>query len=527
MNKLIVCVMVLAVGAFLTVGSGCSTSGGGGGGGGGGGDDDLCADVECPDGQECNPATGQCEPVDDDGDAVDGAAVYAESCAACHGADGSGGAVNITGMTAAQLSAGLESASHDAISLSEEEIAAIADFLSDGGGQDGDDGNGAELNVVNSGIPIRGGYLAVGDDIVVYGATNADGTPNGVDYMVPSAGDTAGRGIPGGPDFKYNHFAVSGKKIALVGGPMGTGVDFQVSIYDTATATMTAVDLEQLELGNTSDIGKIRADGNYVVARCGTSPVVRVIDVSGDAPVVVPFTVDPGGATSGFGVSQVLVDADTMTVVSVSTQNDVFYVYDIENPGAAPVEFAGPTEGIGDGFTFAMDKGVILFADNAGYNDMFLLDVTNPANVPVPLEPGEGEVATVHGDHYGYLSTEGPSGYSGSAVGLVADASPAVAEDEMNILEGSANWGEYGQGGSIAIGELNGDVIWIIIGPLQWSTTGGTGAGAWNVIYEPPALEVPLFGQTVETNEAGSLLGFAWSGLGSDETTLGYAILGN
>ena len=143
------------------------------------------------------------------------------------------------------------------------------------------------------------------------------------------------------------------------------------------------------------------------------------------------------------------------------------------------------------------------------------------------LEPGEGAAATVHGDYYGYLSTEGPSGYSASAVGLIADPSPAVAEDEMNILTGSANWGEYGQGGSIAIGELNGDVVWIIIGPLQWSTTGGTGAGAWNVIYEPPDLEVPLFGQTVVTNRAGTLLGFGWSGLGSDGTTLGYAILGD
>jgi len=36
----------------------CSTSGGGGGGEG-----DLCADVECPAGQGCNSATGQCGPV--------------------------------------------------------------------------------------------------------------------------------------------------------------------------------------------------------------------------------------------------------------------------------------------------------------------------------------------------------------------------------------------------------------------------------------------------------------------------------
>jgi len=393
-----------------------------------------------------------------------------------------------------------------------------------GGGGGGD---GAELNVVNSGIAIRE-FLAVGDDIIAYAATNPDGTPNGVDYMVPSAGDTAGRGIPGGPDFRYNRFAVSGKKIALIGGPMGTGVDFQVSIYDTATDTMSPVALEELELGPITEIAHVRADGDYVVVCCAASPLVRVIDVSGDVPVVIPFTVDPGGATTGFDVSQTLVDADTMTVVSVSTRNDAFYVYDLENPDAAPVEFAGPAEGIDDGFQFGMDNGVILFADGAGYNDVFLLDVTDPANVPVQLEPGEIEnPPTVWGDYYGYLTTEGPYGYTAAAVGLIAEASPAVAEDEMNILEGSANWGEYGQGGSIAIGELNGDTVWFIIGPLQWSTTGGTDAGAWNVVYEPPDGDMPLFGGSVETNEAGTLLGFGWGGTSQDGTTLGYAILGD
>ena len=71
----------------------------------------------------------------DDGDdggngPPDGAALYANNCAACHGADGASGfAPDISGQSAAELAVGLESPSHGAISLTEDEVAAIAQFL--------------------------------------------------------------------------------------------------------------------------------------------------------------------------------------------------------------------------------------------------------------------------------------------------------------------------------------------------------------------------------------------------------------
>ena len=95
--------------------------------------------VECWEGDEA-PADGE-----DDDDAnggengddanggngeVDGSALYANNCSACHGADGASGfAPDITAMAAETLSTGLESASHGSISLTEEEVAAIAGFL--------------------------------------------------------------------------------------------------------------------------------------------------------------------------------------------------------------------------------------------------------------------------------------------------------------------------------------------------------------------------------------------------------------
>ncbi|MFH0980837.1 MAG: cytochrome c [Planctomycetota bacterium] len=64
------------------------------------------------------------------GGGADGAALFAQDCAACHGADGASGfAPNISGFTAGDLSAGLQSATHSSMSLTDEEVAAVAAFL--------------------------------------------------------------------------------------------------------------------------------------------------------------------------------------------------------------------------------------------------------------------------------------------------------------------------------------------------------------------------------------------------------------
>jgi mono/diheme cytochrome c family protein len=58
--------------------------------------------------------------------ALDGAALYASNCAACHGADGG----NVVGFSAAEITQAIGSvAVMQNISLTQEEIAAIATFL--------------------------------------------------------------------------------------------------------------------------------------------------------------------------------------------------------------------------------------------------------------------------------------------------------------------------------------------------------------------------------------------------------------
>jgi hypothetical protein len=90
-------------------------------------EDDPCAEVTCSEGETC--VDGECL-ADVAGDPAAGEAFYAANCASCHGADGTGGfAPPVVGVTAAQLTAGLESSIHDSVSVIEEDLANLEAFL--------------------------------------------------------------------------------------------------------------------------------------------------------------------------------------------------------------------------------------------------------------------------------------------------------------------------------------------------------------------------------------------------------------
>ena len=384
------------------------------------------------------------------------------------------------------------------------------------------------LNLVNTDIPTHSSArIEVGDDLIVYTYPTDAGSPEGVDYIIPSAGDTAGRGITNGDQYDYNSFAVCGKKIALVGDTT-SDMAFQVAIFDTSTPTVDPVliadadiRLGTIPVGN-DDPGHIQADGNYIVTRNSSAPVVRVIDVSGDTPNIISFTAAPDGMNA-FNTPQVLVDAETKKAIAVSTSEDSFYVFDIDNPDTAPVAFdVSEFGGISNSFQFACDLGIILYRDDTTDNNMYILDITDAANTPVALTTTEGYATQVFDDNYAYLSTEGPtSAVNASVIGDVDSADQTVAA-EVTIMENSANLGLYGWGGTIAIAQYENDdnelaPIYFVAAPLQWST----GNGSWTVFDDPDNAGSYLDASHLKTNDDGSILGFRWG----DDNTLGYVIL--
>jgi hypothetical protein len=200
--------------------------------------------------------------------------------------------------------------------------------------------------------------ILAGDDLVVYG-TGQSNTNKGVDYIVPSAGDTQGRGITDGESWCSYSFAIAGKKIGLVKD------DFTAAVYNTATSTLSAIPIADIRLnsinGGAYCSGNIQGDGNYFAVICDPGIVtngktLKVIDVSGVTPLVISF--DKENFTSQ--VIQVAVDGTAKKVAAATM--DKFYVFDITDPTADPV-IVNNADGTNINVQMVFKDGKILYAD--------------------------------------------------------------------------------------------------------------------------------------------------------------------
>lgn len=112
----------------LWSGAGCQTGAAGGGNANANTAGNQNQNANTAGNQNQNANTGGNENANTPG--LDGAALYATNCAACHGADGTGAsAPNIIGEDAAELTTALTIPPMTGINLSDAEIDAIADFL--------------------------------------------------------------------------------------------------------------------------------------------------------------------------------------------------------------------------------------------------------------------------------------------------------------------------------------------------------------------------------------------------------------
>ncbi len=160
--------------------------------------------------------------------------------------------------------------------------------------------------------------IQAGDDIIVFGTASQ----KGVHYI--KVGDTELRTIPEGETYSSEVFRVCGKKIVLV---KGKGL----VLFDTATEKLTPIPQDEIFLydvrGGNHQANLLNSDGNLVVAvnnvvKVKDKTVVKVIDVSGDQPNIIPIK---NAGYKDSDVSSVAVDAKQGIVAVSSWQQKSLY----------------------------------------------------------------------------------------------------------------------------------------------------------------------------------------------------------
>ncbi len=266
-----------------------------------------------------------------------------------------------------------------------------------GGGGDGMGGGGGDTSsaIVKTQMTLgSAGKIAVGDNLVVFGVGSDEAavTSNqeaGVHYFNPADVDNTTTSVDTVPNsgtlFGTRDFAVALAKIALT---RSTGA---VSIFNTETETLVDIaitDIAVEQMGGANEPGQMRANGQYIATINNENTVtdgnvVKVIDVSGANPSIISFP-NPDDALGDPEVNfdQLDIDATTMQVAAIS-DHDIIYIFDINNPNAAPMEIDLGLNSGTDGFRGAQQmvfrNGKILYHE-----------APSPSNTL----PGNGDVHT-------------------------------------------------------------------------------------------------------------------------------------
>ncbi len=344
-----------------------------------------------------------------------------------------------------------------------------------GNNNNNDNTNGAVAT--NISVHVQAAIKA-GSDLVVYGTGGA----TGVDYIRPSQGDAAGRGIPQGDTYDSRNFAVAGRNVFL------TDNSFQLTVFNVDTQSSTTIPANQIRLNSLPagqyDVGRIHADGNLCVAICDQTQVtdghmLKVVDVTSGTPTVVALTQSPV-ATAG-EIQQAVVHGDTRQVVVSAGGN--FYLFDIDSPTDLPLLMAGAIDGVAN-MPIAFDGQRVFYHDGANMPNAVVFDIA--ANENVTMNPNRAAgLFTLRNGTFGYfLADNSIGGQLRSALGAfgsgpIAGTTVTTATTGALISSGSTNNGGIGYGQTIAV-TPNGS-RWFIAGRESISageflqtSTGGT-----------------------------------------------------
>lgn len=249
---------------------------------------------------------------------------------------------------------------------------------------------GTSLTFVKTAIGVRSdGGLIAGDDLIAFGT----GATTGVSFLVPSLHPTAGTPVTNNASYASTGFAVGGKWIFLAGSSSGT-IPLQVNVINTAkgntvqTFSNTQIHLNSIPASQSSP-GNMRADGSYCAMICNPTVVsdgliVKVIDVSGSAPVLKAFT--PNAVSSVANYKQVAVDSASKRVIVAARDStdgkDKLYVYNITNTSAAPSIIVLPN-GIDANTQMVILNGYVMALDAHSPPQAFLVNLTTQAIIPL------------------------------------------------------------------------------------------------------------------------------------------------
>ncbi|NLX13602.1 MAG: hypothetical protein GXY44_08115 [Phycisphaerales bacterium] len=364
--------------------------------------------------------------------------------------------------------------------------------------------------------------LLCGDDLIVFGT----GMLNGVSYIVPSETPTVGTPVPNDAVFRSKSFAVAKRTIFLVDGM------FQVSVFnvdeDVAPATIPEADLRLANIpAGAKDAGHLQADGDYCVVRCDGGNVIRVIDVSGGAPVILPLT-NPPDVTTGFGVQQVAIDAASMRVIAAAGNPRALYVYDLNNPADAPAAIALPND-ISNNVQMKVNGNFLVALDDQAYKQLLLVDLEAGEIVELAEANAIADVA-VGPDAFAFFADLDADDSVGGDRRAAAGALPGpdFAKAALgNQIDGSTNNnGLVGFAGSMCIvpaGDYAG-YLFLANSYLQYSP----GGVAFTVPADPDG-DDPWACPAWDVDASRNTVGFKTATTRSDntETTVGYIILEN
>ena len=325
--------------------------------------------------------------------------------------------------------------------------------------------------LVKTGIDVRhDAGLECGDDLIAFGTS----ATTGVSYIFPSTNPTTGTAVTSAENYDSSAFAVGGRTIFLAG-HAGSGIAFQVSVYDTGTGAITQTfAVNQIRLSRIpvtqDETGNMRADGTYCVVICDQATVtdgkiIKVIDTSGGAPTLIAFATNP--AATAFQVEQVAVDAATGVVVAVA--NDTFFVYDIANPNMVPRQIASPN-GIGN-LQMKIHGSYVIATDNQAFPQAILVNLATDSIIALTDAQAAAALA-ISEDIFGFFANfdadDSVGGDRRAAIGAIPG--PAFTKAALgNRIDGSTtNNGTVGFAGTMAM-RPNGDYVFLANAYFQYS----------------------------------------------------------